>query len=70
MEVVDAMDIGPDRSNMGIILFSDSVSVILELGEDTAKNSIKARVVNMNYTTGTTATYAAIDEMAAMFERR
>ncbi len=69
-QVVDSMDIGVDRSLMGIILFSDSVAVALELGSVTAKNEIKDVVENMDYKTGTTNTYAAIKEMVEMFNRR
>ena len=59
-DVVDIFDIGPDKTRIGVVLFSDGIHPIIHLNNDLSKDLLKQRIIDATYLQGGTRTGGAL----------
>ncbi|TKR77104.1 hypothetical protein L596_018138 [Steinernema carpocapsae] len=71
-EFVELFDIGPDRTRVGVVQYSDRIRHEFDLNEHSDIESLKKAIASIEYLTGLTRTGAAIEHVVseAFSERR
>ncbi len=67
VNIVDHVNIAPDGVRVGVIIYSDSATDEIQLGQYNSKEDLRNRIYRLNWLRGSANTMSAIDSLRTMF---